>query len=183
MNKVLLFAVATPLLFTQCKKDVLDTNVPYFGLAKATVNGTPTTFTKVRGFSEPNSFNEYGFSFNIFEGLINKAALSIGPLNPPVMGRKRIAKSTFGSKILTSTYFTLRDDGDVLCDKYNVYEPDSLNNFIDILAYNPQTKEIRGRFQITYLIDSTRLATIGRCRPTTPDTLRIQNGEFYTKLF
>ena len=92
MNKVLLFVVATPLLFTQCKKDVLDTNVPYFGLAKATVNGTPTTFNKVRGSFARDSFNEYGFSFRIYDGLIRKASLSIGPINSTVIGRKRVSK-------------------------------------------------------------------------------------------
>jgi hypothetical protein len=183
MKKLFLFAVAAPLLFTACKKDVPDANVPSFGFAKATVNGMPTTYNKVRGGFTSDSFDEFVFSFRIYDGLNRKASLSIGPIKSPVMGRKRVVKSPYGSGILTSNYYTLRDDGDVLCDIYNVYEPDSLNNFIDILAYNPQTKEIRGRFQLTYLIDSTRLATIGRCRTTTPDTLRIRSGEFHTKLF
>jgi hypothetical protein len=66
----------------------------------------------------------------------------------------------------------------VICDVYYIYEPDSLWNYITVTAFNAQTKEIDGTFQATYLIDPSRM----KCKPSAPDTIRIRNGVFHTKI-
>lgn len=171
------------LTFAKCKKDKIDSNAQYFGSLTVVVNGNSVTFNKTRGTKSNTNLDSIGFIFERWEGLILKEAVSFGPLLKSINQPQRIYNSAFGTNILTSSYSTLRDDGDVLCDFYKIYEPDSLQNYITISTYNPQTEEIRGTFQATYLIDSARIRTIGKCRPTASDTIRIRNGQFYTKLF
>ena len=170
--------------FAKCKKDNNEPEGQYFGYTKATVNGNIITYNKCAGSFLLNNPDSIGLSFERWEGLISKEAIGFQRV-ANFLSPQRIYKYNLNLTPikLSSTYSTLRDDGDVLCDFYNIYEPDSLQNFITITSFNTQTKEIRGTFQATYLIDSSRVIAIGKCRPTAPDTIRIRNGEFYTKIF
>lgn len=173
-------------VFAKCKKDKIDSNGNYFGYAKAEVNGVTVNYNKVNGSLLYNLTDSISLNFEKWEGLVLKETISIQKIYKQLNLPQRIYKYNYAAtriEKLSSSYYTLRDDGDVICDIYNTHEPDSLQNFIIITSYNPQTKEIRGTFQATYLIDSNRIATIGKCRPLAPDTLRIRNGEFYTKIF
>ena len=69
------------------------------------------------------------------------------------------------------------DDGDVLCDIYDVHTGDSITNGMHLTNYNQQLKEVKGTFQVTLIIDNSR----PKCLASAPDTIRITNGEFYTK--
>lgn len=183
MRCLMLIGVMSLFIFAKCKKEKIDSTSNYFGYAKAEANGGLINYNKVKGTKSSTNSDSIGLSFQRWEGLILKEVISFGPLIKTLNQQQRIRKSIFGSNILTSNYGTLRDDGDVLCDYYNIYEADSLQNYIIITAYNPQTNEIKGTFRATYLIDFLRVATIGKCRLSTPDTIRIKNGEFYTKIF
>jgi len=66
------------------------------------------------------------------------------------------------------------DDGDVFAGYYNTLE--SENNYLKIDEYNPKTKEIKGRFQLTLVFGGENNQTQWR------DTLRFTNGKFHTKL-
>ena len=167
-------------IFAKCKKDIPEEQ--YFGYAKAEINGTIVNFNKVRGNLLYNLEDSLALNFEKWDGLILKEAISIQKIYKRTNLPQRIYKYDYTAiriEKLSSSYYTLRDDGDVLCDIYNVHEPDSLQNYITITSYNSQTKEIRGTFQATYLIDPTR----SKCRPGAPDTIRIKNGEFNTKIF
>jgi hypothetical protein len=166
-------------IFAKCKKDNNDPGGQYYGYAKAIVNGNLLTFNIARAGFFNNNPDSVGVIFEQWDGLIAKEVVSFGPMVKTILLNQKIFKAVNGGSILTSNYSTLRDDGDVLCDFYNIYEPDSLQNFITITSFNTQTKEIRGTFQATYIIDTTRL----KCRLSAPDILLIRNGEFYTKIF
>lgn len=180
MRHSLLLALCCIFVFAKCKKEKNDGN--YFGYAKAELNGIAVTYNEIRGGTSHNSDTSW-LVFERWESLIPKEVMNFGSLVKTINLSQRIHKRNHGDNTLTSNYYTLRDDGDIPCDDYNIYEPDSLQNFITITSFNPQTKEIKGTFQATYLIDSARVATKGKCRPSAPDTIRIRNGEFYTKIF
>jgi len=75
-----------------------------------------------------------------------------------------------------SSFVTLSNDGDVLCHTYGVLESDSLNNWVKITKYDEKTKELSGEFSVTY-IKTRECATLSY-----PDTIRIRNGVFHTKI-
>lgn len=185
-QQLIIVIIFSTFIFANCKKDSNEPEGNYFGYAKATINGNIITYNKCAANFLINNTDSIGLSFERWEGLILKEKIGFQKIYKNATNSQRIYKYTYVNnqiEKLSSGYYTLRDDGDVLCDVYDVYETDSLQNFITITSYNTQTKEIRGTFQATYLIDSARLATIGRCRATAPDTIRIRNGEFYTKFF
>lgn len=167
-------------IFAKCKKDPLEEK--YFGYAGAELNGITVNFNKVHGALFYNSEDSLSVSLEKWDGLVLKESFSILKIIKVPNIAQRIYKFDYTvNRVakLSSGYYTFRDDGDVGCDSYNIYEPDSLQNYITITSFNSQTKEIRGTFQTTYLIDQST----PKCRTTAPDTIRIKNGEFYTKIF
>jgi hypothetical protein len=186
MKNFLLPVLLCTFAFSTCKKDKAAPEGNYFGYAKAEINGVSVNYNKANGALLYNLNDSISLNFEKWDGSVLKESISIQKIYKGTNLSQRIYKYDYTEtriKKLSSGYYTLRDDGDVVCDLYNIYEPDSLQNYIIISSYNPQTKEIRGTFQATYLIDSARVATIGKCRATAPDTIRIRNGEFYTKIF
>ncbi len=187
MRTSLIVATFLLFVFAKCKKDELEPEGNFFGYAKAEINGIPMNFNKANGGLLYNLSDSISVNLEKWNGLVLTESISIQKIYKWSNLSQKIYKYDYSAiKInkLSSGYVTLRDDGDVICDVYNVYEPDSLQNYITITSYNSQTNEIKGRFQVTYLIDSSRVANRGRkCRPTAPDTIRIRNGEFLTKIF
>jgi hypothetical protein len=182
MKHTLIIFCLSIFIFAKCKKDKLEPEGQYYGNAKAEINGSMVSFNTPRGALKSNSYDSIYISLEKWDGLVLKEVISFGPILKTVGLVQRINKnnySTSGIGPLSSSYSTLRDDGDVLCDFYHIYERDSLHNSIIITSFNAATKEISGSFQATYLIDPTRV----KCRTTAPDTMRIKNGEFYTKIF
>lgn len=178
MKQILVSACFYLFLFAGCKKSSTE---PYFGYAKADINGVSVSFNKARGNILYNLNDTISLNFEKWDGLILKEEIGIQKIFKLTNNSQRIHKYSYNGWLiekLSSSYGTLRDDGDVGCDMYDIYQPDSLQNHITITSFNPQTNEIRGTFQATYLIDPTRI----KCRPTAPDTIRIRNGEFYTKI-
>lgn len=76
-----------------------------------------------------------------------------------------------------SNYGTLKDDGDVACDYYDLLLSDSINNYIELTEVGTEQKRFKGRFSVTYLRTNTNI-----CDETKLDTLRFRNGEFFLKL-
>lgn len=65
--------------------------------------------------------------------------------------------------------------GDVLGNSYKVL--DSPVNFFELNSYDVNTKEIRGKFNVTLLLSSNGNDTLF------PDTLRFTEGKIHTRLF
>jgi len=177
MKTTLLAIISLMFLFAQCKKEH-DAGY-YFGSAQAIINNNITSFNKARGVAFHNTIDSVHLIFEKWNGSMSKEHLNFYPLAINLNLPQYIKKINTNGSTLTSQYNTVTGDGDVTCDIYYIYEPDSLQNFITITSYNPATKEIGGTFQATYLIDASR----PKCVPSAPDTVRIRNGQFYTKIF
>jgi hypothetical protein len=74
-----------------------------------------------------------------------------------------------------SSFGTTRDDGDVNCDYYRVWESDSTNNWIQITKEKDNYKEVWGTYSVTFLRES------GCASSPYTDTLRFRNGSFHFK--
>lgn len=89
----------------------------------------------------------------------------------PVFSRFNAVSSNLKAK-----YATISDDGDVVEDRFNVFEAD--NNFVEILSVNQQNKEIQGSFQLTFIRDQSDKIE----NPSLPDTIRFINGTFRIRI-
>ena len=97
---------------------------------------------------------------------------------PSVKGKFKIVPFQNGhcdeSDPVYANLYTWTSDGDVLGDTYNVLTTE--NNFVEITSYNPDTKEIKGKFEVTFVLERRGSNHI------LADTLRFQNGHFHTKI-
>lgn len=97
---------------------------------------------------------------------------------PLELGYHQLLRRVPNSMIDTiySSYTTLSNDGDVVEDRFVVY--DGEENFIDITTIDTVGLKLCGNFQVTFIrdindpIDNTSL----------PDTIRFTEGEFYLKI-
>jgi hypothetical protein len=71
-----------------------------------------------------------------------------------------------------------REEGDATIQIYKILDSPKENNYLQIDEYNKDTKEIKGRFQVVFVVDSPR-----KLRGNyDPDTIRLTNGIFHTKI-
>ena len=112
-----------------------------------------------------------------WDGLTAKKSLYISNINFDTAFIQQISKNTIQNSGVIANYYTLMDDGDVLCDIYDVYSPDSSENYLQLSSYNMNQKLVKGSFQATFLIKDKN----NKCLANAPDTIRFRNGEFYTK--
>jgi hypothetical protein len=186
MKYILIALFISFFISAKCRKDKPGLQGKYFGYAKAEINGSAVYFNLASGGLLYNLPDTISLNFEIWDGPTLKESIGIQKIYKRTTLPQRIYKFNYHAdriEKLSSGYYTLRDDGDVLCDIYNVYEPDSLQNDIVITYFNQLTNEIKGTFQATYLIDSGLVVNGSKCRPSAPDTIRIRNGAFHTKLF
>ncbi len=151
----------------------------YFGTATALFNGKTWKASKVRcSINYPCYKGKLGFSFYVYnnKGLLRESL--IFQKIPAVKGKYILGPVNYNDPLCQDTtaksgYVTAQDDGDVLLDSYNAIP--STNNFFTIEDYNERTKELRGSFAVTFKIFS-------RQDPNSPDTIRVTNGKFYTRI-
>lgn len=74
--------------------------------------------------------------------------------------------------LIGSNYFFV--DYDLILGYYNVLEADS-SNFVTVLSYDTLSKEVKGTFDITFIVAQRPYAGA-------PDTIRLHNGVFHTKV-
>ncbi|MBK8923611.1 MAG: hypothetical protein IPM81_19315 [Saprospirales bacterium] len=74
---------------------------------------------------------------------------------------------------LVGSHYFFNDD-DFLLGYYDVLEADS-SSFMTILSYDTVTREVKGTFEATYIVKQ-------RPYPGAPDTIRLRNGVFHTKV-
>jgi hypothetical protein len=75
-----------------------------------------------------------------------------------------------------ASYATISDDGDVVEDRFVVWEEE--NNFVEIESIDTVNMIMRGRFQVTFIRDPRDYVT----NPGLPDTMRFTNGFFNLKI-
>ncbi|KAA6440116.1 hypothetical protein FEM33_05780 [Dyadobacter flavalbus] len=77
-------------------------------------------------------------------------------------------------RFVYGSLYTLVSDGDASGDTYSVLDTEKA--FFQIDEAITKTREIKGTFQVTFVINKPRYDT------ALPDTLRFRNGKFHTKI-
>jgi hypothetical protein len=96
---------------------------------------------------------------------------------PLVAGKYKVIPNPSQCKMTDPVYamfYTSIDDGDVLGDSYRILS--TYDNFVQVDNYDTYTKEIRGKFQLKFVLASKAP------RHVLPDTLQFTEGRFYTKI-
>jgi hypothetical protein len=163
------------MLLVSCNKDH-ETDDPYWGTVTALQNGQAWS-ARIIG----NHTSTYTAAFNLSFSRSNQAGFereSIGILNIAwKTGWNRVYKIDYlipDSLKTTAVYYSVTDDGDVICDHYHVIDTDSLFNFVQVGSYDNNTREVRGNFSLKMLVK------LPKCNLSAPDTLIFSNGTFHT---
>lgn len=161
------------ILFTNCEDDFIQGG-PYWGTVNAKKNGEAWS-GKIRG-SEQNNLLGITIDNHSHEGFlredlfIDRIPKEIGVYSIPKSDTLRVYD------FVTSTYFTLEDDGDVILDVYYVDANDN-SNYVEITSIDVTKQIFSGKFQIRFIRDTTRI----KRHPSIPDTIKFTNGSFTTR--
>ena len=191
MRFAFLYTIIVSVFVSACTYENLGPEEPTWGTLDVLVNGKkwgeryPGYYQIVRaqkgisGNAIPCQ-NEYYF---LRSELYNRNAWLREDLNfiktPLVAGKYKVIDFSFvcnETDPVYGSFYTISDDGDVLQDRYDVLE--SEDNYIVIDSYDPKTLEIRGSFQVTFIIEMRSLNDPSDLA----DTLRFTNGIFHTKI-
>ena len=92
---------------------------------------------------------------------------------PPFPGTYKVEKFKLN---VTNVYSHLSFwDDDQLLGEYDILESDSNTNLVTLQSIDTLSKEIRGSFNLSYLVQH-------RPYPNAPDTIRFKNGMFHGKI-
>jgi len=171
-----------------CKKQDLSLSpLKYsWGSAKAEVNDTQWQANACRAGISPKKsdtiFLELGRADNIqFHELLRFHFLPI-QLGIYYLPDMQLNLSNTKTKTVGMNFF-IKGDNDLDCAAYeNLHDADSLQNWVEITEYNEKTKEIKGKFSCNMIINPKGSNAGPKCKPTDPDTIRIRNGMFHTKI-
>ncbi len=182
MKKIIMF-FCLMMVFVGCgKKEVNPLWKNFWGSATAEVNGK---MWNASGCEAGTSKDSIGISLRVLDDVQTREIFSISAV-PFRLGKQFLPnKISMSGGELKSAYmdFMVQGDNDLTCAQYgNLHDADSLQNWVDITEYNPQTKEIKGKFSCNLLIDPEGGNAGVRCKPSDPDIIRIRNGVFHTKI-
>lgn len=175
MKYILLLLVAI-IIFVSCKKEEptpVKEPSNFWGEASATINGTPWTAQPIAWVNLIYK-NNWLFSIASFDqsGILRKSLSLIKvPFTPgtyPIVNSDaQVNDSLVGADF---RYW----EADLGLGYYTVLESDS-SSFVTLASYDPVTKELRGTFDLTFIVSHRPYAGA-------PDTLRVRNGRFHTKV-
>lgn len=175
-----------------CVYEHLAPDVPTWGSASALVNKEkwgsiyPGFFQAIRaiggtyGTAIPCQNEYYMISIDLYNNnAFHRESFDFVKV-PFTKGKHNITDFNFqcvvDEPVAYGSFWTLGNDGDVSQDNYDVLETE--DNYIVIDFYNTNTQEVKGSFQVTFVINR-RSAN----NPSSlPDTLRFTNGIFHTKI-
>ncbi len=150
-----------------------EDNSPYWGTTEAIKNGTPWVGEP---FSFVNINHGKGLEIiidSVYTSGFRKESLSFSKV--PFQPGKSPLVNTFPQTddgLAGAHYFILEDD--IILGNYTVLESDS-SSFITLTSYDSTSKELKGIFDITFIVDH-------RPNASYPDTIRFRNGRFHTRL-
>lgn len=172
------------LLLTACDDFTLPRQ-PSWGYLTANVNGKDWSKTYknayqiIQGWNDNNSIAESCSLISILNSPNGAGRQELSFQNIPCKkGRYTIIKNSPDnnqySGFVYGAFYTLVSDGDVSGDTYRVLDTEEAYLQIDEII--TKTKEIKGTFQVTFVINQPRRHV------ALPDTLRFLNGRFHTKI-
>lgn len=160
---------------TSCKKEpkISPPNDPHWGEAMAGKNGILWTATP---YAAANRNVGYGLdilidSLDEYHLLRERLSFYKVPIIPGTYLVSNTLPQTNDSLVGSALFYV---DVDILYGVYDILEADS-SSFITLISYDTVTKEIKGTFDVTFI------ASI-KPYPGAPDTLRLRNGTFHTKV-
>jgi hypothetical protein len=188
MRKLLVLLLCLS-LFLGCKKEELNPFLKNsWGWAKAEINGVKWEANACRAYKDDcfiGLFLSNADNSQTYETLRITFQDSLSRL-----GKHKLSKfitftfpDTSYVSSSTSYHKQVLGDDDLWCAVYNnLHDADSLQNWVEITEYNEKTKEIKGKFSCNLLIDPKGGNAGVKCKPTDPDTIRIRNGVFHTRI-
>ncbi len=163
------------LLAVSCKKgsEIPEEQNPYWGTVTVDKNGVPWTALPSVSIS-PKFKDKLNFNFTQVDELGFKRE-KCGIIKVPAQeGAYPLSNTSIqvDDGLVGSNYFF--NDYDLLLGYYDVLEADS-SSFVTITSYDTLTREVKGAFEATFIV---------RQRPYSgaPDTIRLRNGIFHTKV-
>lgn len=174
MRTILLFYLLFFFAGVSCKKEKEDL---YWGYINTQSNGINWS-AKVRAARIIHFVDKFDILFEKYNNKILIELLGFSTI-PMSTGRYRIFKKDFTIQDplkATSNFYTLSDDGDVICDVYHVVEADSVSNYIEIESYSQSNNEVRGRFAVKLSVG------LPKCFAAAPDSITFLNGNFHAKI-
>ncbi len=171
-NMMIIMLCMIAIAFSACRKK--DKTEPSKGEVQCEYNGVSWVPDLVV-FTNDNPYNVEGnLYFKIIKSNNNvrKEFLYLSNISKTLFKQKLYSGFT-DSDSTTSHYFTNDLEEDAGCDYYQVYEADSLNNWVQITKEINDYGEIWGKFSVTYLKET------GCPGSPYPDTVRIRNGAFH----
>jgi len=162
MKKLILLILV--LAIFSCRKETIPTNM------LVTANFNQKNW-EAKSFASVLSNERIGFSFKIYQSGILKESLGISflPMNVGTYD------STFflTDSLFRTGYATLGADGDAILDYY-ILDKSVGTNFFSIDKLNSTTKELEGRFDLTFLIGTNG----SKFDPNAPDVIHFTDGSY-----
>jgi hypothetical protein len=174
-----------------CGKEDVGPKGPSWGTFDVLINGAKWNRTYHNGYQRVLG-SEGGYStakpcqntfYEVGSAIYNKDAFIREGLDfikvPLIPGRYKVIKFSFECNENDPVYAdfgTYSDDGDVVQDLYEVLE--SEENYITIESFESKNREVKGKFQVTFIIHQRSVNDPSNL----PDTLRFTNGVFHTKI-
>lgn len=162
-------------ILLSCCKDKIENPSQYWGNCSLDLNEVPSEFSP---YCIPS-----GDLVNIyFDGLNENGFLRYELIFGLIQTKEYIIDSLYAYKTIGinefeySIFYTFLSDGDVVGNIYKLI--DSSENYIEITSWDEEKGEFRGKFQTNFIIDTNYPIN----DINAPDTIRISNGEFYTRL-
>lgn len=148
-------------------------NGPYWGEVTAEKNGLPW---KAQAYAFVNINHGNGLNFVIDSldrsGLKREElAFYKVPVTPNVSPVLNTAPQTNDSLVGGNFYYV---EVDILYGVYKILEADS-SSFITLTSYDSVSREVKGTFDVTFIKEI-------KPYPSAPDTIRLRNGKFHTKV-
>lgn len=181
MKKILILGLVFCVSFASCrKKDEYKIEDTTYGTTATEINGTSwNQDIKLVELGDSDKFSFYAFKYKDVDGTpIVFEVLSFNQIDK-IKNKQQNVKSwnlgQSGNNYLNARFTTTQDDGDLSCDRFEILETDSTNNWIQITKEEDDYNEVWGNYSATFV------RKYG-C-PSSPytDTLRFRNGSFHFK--
>ncbi len=161
------------LVWASCRKK--ENPMQSVGEVSVLINGYPFT-----GLVNSYLTNTLGFKIIKYKDIGNGEIVpwenfGIGNLQKSLFAQQVFKDFYLNDSIVAARFATAQDDGDVLCDYFEVLESDSTNNWVQITREENGYQEIWGKFSVTMI------RTDGCASSPYPDTLRFREGSFHVR--
>lgn len=148
---------------------------PYWGEISADKNGEPWMASPYAIINiNLNRYDIIDLAFHFYDQYgIRRESCSLYKV-PLVKGTYPVVNTPISKKdsLVGGNFFYTEDD--VLYGSYDILESDS-SSFVSLLSYDSIMKEVKGKFDLTFIV-------INKPYPDAPDTIRLRNGTFHTRI-